>query len=305
VLEKYFVACTEGNSKDMKYEAENSFRAIMQFFRRASDEEKNFVNGINTEQFQDLLETWTSYVAKPENVDSFSWEMKECVGYLVDLCGIKNLKNYITYVYDGLNQIDAVEETDLVYFRHIPRDSSFVKQTYYDYLQMYYEMTKAEVVTEKPCWRFKDFDTLKMAHDDILYLVNINEDRKLEKKEEKYSEIKEKYEKYKYAEDSYTIIPPSSLVDIINEGIALNHCVKTYVDKVIEEKTNILFVRRMEKPEKPFYTLEVRDDVVRQCHGFNNCNISEEKGLEEFLKRYCEEKNIKFNGADRVLAVGN
>jgi hypothetical protein len=136
-----------------------------------------------------------------------------------------------------------------------------------------------------------------------MYLINASQDKVQEEKEKKYLLIKEKVEELSYKEDAFSVIVPDSLKDIANEGISLHHCVKSYIGAVLAGETNILFIRKTDDLEKPFYTLEVKHGTVRQCHGFGNCNVSETDGLQEFLKRYCEEKNIFFEDCDRILAV--
>ena len=65
----------------------------------------------------------------------------------------------------------------------------------------------------------------------------------------------------------------------------LNHCVRAYIDKVARGITSILFIRRMEEPEKPYFTLELspKGEVV-QCRGDHNCSCPEE--VEEFINKW-------------------
>lgn len=69
---------------------------------------------------------------------------------------------------------------------------------------------------------------------------------------------------------------PYRVEELKTEGEILHHCVGTYIDKVMKCKTTIFFVRRIENPDEPFYTLEWRDHKIVQCRGFRNCSMTPE-----------------------------
>lgn len=73
-----------------------------------------------------------------------------------------------------------------------------------------------------------------------------------------------------YAADGLMIVLPKSQKDFIREGKKLNHCVARYAKTHAEGTTTILFVRREEKPNEPFYTLEYNGKEIVQDHGKNN-----------------------------------
>ena len=72
------------------------------------------------------------------------------------------------------------------------------------------------------------------------------------------------------------IVVPASAAEIKNEGAFLHHCVGSYVDRVASGETMILFIRKIEEPDTPFYTLEYRDGRVIQCYGMRNCKTTAE-----------------------------
>lgn len=117
----------------------------------------------------------------------------------------------------------------------------------------------------------------------------------------KFFKQHDEWEKYLYEAGSYIIKYPESPTEIIREGTVLHHCAKQFVDIVAEGETMLLFVRRKELPDKPFYTLEVRNGAVRQCHGFDNRSIDEVPDLKEFLEKFCKEKNVRFDIGNRLL----
>jgi len=72
------------------------------------------------------------------------------------------------------------------------------------------------------------------------------------------------------------LVIPRNGEEIKAEGSALHHCVGTYVDKIARGETSIFFIRKTETPEKPYYTMEWRDNKVQQCRGFKQCNMTPE-----------------------------
>lgn len=69
---------------------------------------------------------------------------------------------------------------------------------------------------------------------------------------------------------------PYRAAELKTEGEILHHCVGTYIDRVMKGETAIFFVRRIERPEEPFYTLEWKDHKIVQCRGFHNCDMTPE-----------------------------
>ena len=82
----------------------------------------------------------------------------------------------------------------------------------------------------------------------------------------------------------YEIIAPRQVQDIKDEGVALHHCVASYVDRVIQGETNILFLRSKDEPSQSLVTLEVSDGKVTQARGKYNRVPTEQE--QEVISRY-------------------
>ena len=72
------------------------------------------------------------------------------------------------------------------------------------------------------------------------------------------------------AGDGYLVTFPQ------REGQALHHCVGTYIERVAAKKCLIVFVRRVEEPEKPFVTVEVSNGKIVQIRGERNSDPTKE-----------------------------
>ena len=77
---------------------------------------------------------------------------------------------------------------------------------------------------------------------------------------------------YRMSNAGLMVIPPKSATEIVEEGQKLHHCVGGYVSRVAKNECTILFLRKEEQPDTPFYTMELRKGAVRQLRGDGNCD---------------------------------
>lgn len=84
-----------------------------------------------------------------------------------------------------------------------------------------------------------------------------------------YAELVSQYQMF---EGGLMVIPPKSAEEIVEEGQKLHHCVGGYVSRVAKNECTILFLRKEEQPDTPFYTMEVQEGKVKQLRGDGNCD---------------------------------
>lgn len=127
---------------------------------------------------------------------------------------------------------------------------------------------------------------LKAKHDDLTTMMEIKKNN--EKEKDYQRRIKELESLYHYETKKYTIIVPNSLKAIIEEGKNLHHCVGTYIDKVVQKETDILFIRKKGEEDKSYYTMEVRDMEIIQYRGaYNNQhNNPVPEDVHKFVKQF-------------------
>lgn len=94
--------------------------------------------------------------------------------------------------------------------------------------------------------------------------------------------------KLAWAADGLLIRPPADAGELILEGQALNHCVGRYVDDMAKGRTVILFIRRAQTPDTPFYTLEWKEGRVVQCRTRNNSPYDRDPAVRAFVARWVE-----------------
>lgn len=86
--------------------------------------------------------------------------------------------------------------------------------------------------------------------------------------------------------DGLLIRPCRDQTELVSEGKILHHCVGSYAEDHAEGRTAILFIRRSDAPNKPYFTLELAEKTltVRQNRGLRNCDPPEE--VEKFVEQW-------------------
>ena len=103
-----------------------------------------------------------------------------------------------------------------------------------------------------------------------------------------YNRLKQKFEEDKFKAridknmeksfGDYTFIYPNTTQDIKDEAVRQNNCVASYVDRVIDGRCHILFLRKKDTPDKSLVTIEVRDGkIVQALQKFNNPLTAEQQ----------------------------
>lgn len=101
-------------------------------------------------------------------------------------------------------------------------------------------------------------------------------------------------QKYKHLEHKgkkYCIIVPEDPFQIDEEANALEHCVRTYIPRVVKGETLIAFLRLNAAPQQPYVTLEIKNGVLTQAYGKNDSKPDED--ALKFLKMYIGKKGIR------------
>lgn len=116
---------------------------------------------------------------------------------------------------------------------------------------------------------------LKASHDKVM---EEQKHRKDELLAEGFRRRAEELAAMTYERGGLLIRPCRDQAELIAEGRALHHCVASYANDHAEGRTAILFIRRAEEPDAPYYTLELDEKTltVRQNHGLRNCAPPEE-----------------------------
>ena len=93
----------------------------------------------------------------------------------------------------------------------------------------------------------------------------------------------EKLAAWRYEADGLLIRPAADADELIAEGGALHHCVGGYADRMADGETDIFFVRRLDAPDEPYYTLELKNRSVVQCRTLHNASYEGNQAVYDFV----------------------
>lgn len=223
--------------------------------------------------FKNLIELYS-----PETAKSMMPSLLTLIKKKVTL-GNRRTNDY--YYYDNNYQSNAVS-------------------VYNDYLNMVKQLGTTSSLRPK----FRDLDNLVDMHDSTISILNLQRDRiKVEQWDKRCKEIK-RWE-FEDKELGYKVIAPKAPTDLSKEGHDLCHCVKSYIDRVANGTTNIMFIRKIEDEETCFFTVEVSNEgYIEQVHGLRNINVDgvkkEEPNLGKFVHRWAKAQKLKETNFNKV-----
>ena len=128
---------------------------------------------------------------------------------------------------------------------------------------------------------------LKQTHD----ITSRNHNVKVEQENEEI--FQSRYKDFKpYRGKKYIVIAPKNSNDLKKEGDTLNHCVASYIKRVIDGECLIYFLRK--DKEESLITFEVRHNTIVQVRGLHNRKPTEneQQALKEFAK--CRKMEVNF-----------
>lgn len=243
-----------------------------------------------------------------ENCDTeFTINTIESVKLLKTLfsTSIKDACKYLKIVPDYIRLLDIKEalkskvDSDkmrkhLRYTLELSNNPNTNINIYLDYLQMRDEL---DVNTRKNYPTYpKDCYKIRQLHDEVLYIINKERERiRAAKQAEKQQNYLDKYyeeaKKLEISDDTYSIIAVKDLMDLIKEGQDLYHCVGSYINSVSNGREFILFLRKNEDINTPYFTVDVTSDgKVRQIHGKHNCNVTKE--IKPFIQKWADKFHL-------------
>jgi hypothetical protein len=171
------------------------------------------------------------------------------------------------------------------------------------YLEMYKDYLIGVTTLNEP-HRYKaqfsltNLNSITQMHNEVVAVVNI---RNNEVKIEQWNERASFWKKWEFEDGDYIVVAPTNPSELGVEGINLHHCVKSYVDRVANGVTNIMFIRKREEPDIPFFTVEVsNDNSIEQIHGFANRNMDTEPDMIPFVTKWASQKKLKLHTVNKV-----
>lgn len=125
---------------------------------------------------------------------------------------------------------------------------------------------------------------LKQTHD----ITSRNYEVKLtEEQAEMFENAYKDFKSFVTEDKTYSIVRPKNADDVKHEGSALNHCVASYISKVLKRNCLIVFLRKTKATDKPLVTIEIENEAIVQARGVSNRSITEDeyKAICEYAKK--------------------
>ncbi|MCI2105425.1 MAG: PcfJ domain-containing protein [Intestinimonas sp.] len=163
-----------------------------------------------------------------------------------------------------------------------------LEQTYRDYIQecgqLRLDLHSREILFPRD---------LQEAHNRTMAQISYQKNKA---DQEKFAAQVKKLERWAWERGALLIRPARAQKELSDEGAALHHCVGGYIQRVANGETAIFFVRKKAEPEKPYFTLELRDKRVIQCRTKNNKSYELVPEIRNFVVSWLEERVNKKAG---------
>lgn len=107
---------------------------------------------------------------------------------------------------------------------------------------------------------------------------------------------------YNMQNDQFVIILPTCKEDFNREGRENHNCVGgTYFDKMLKRKSCVMFLRRIEEPDKAFCTVEMYGSRILQCRA--KLNAEAPKEAKEFMEKFSKEVEKRIEKKNKELML--
>lgn len=251
------------------------------------------------------------------DIDKETIEMLVSEFSKIDMGCLRELCGYRRWGRNGNDWDEVSEETrkeifKLIHMNRKDRDHDILRY-YIDVKRLYEEINNKPEINFS---RFTDFHSLEIVHD-ALVEIKVQEDaerqaryneeqrRKLENQRKGFEKLqKDRVERFNAESDKYLIRVPNELEEITKEGMALYHCVGSYLNTHANGRTNIIFLRKKESPDIPFYTIEVDVmDRVVQIHGSHNKWLGNDPEAIPFVWQWINDRKLSCS-KDILLNLG-
>ena len=168
-----------------------------------------------------------------------------------------------------------------------------IRHEYYDYIEMReasgYDMSNDVILFPKDIRRRHNEMVLEREKEQL--------DKRVDEVNAKYTQIGKKYnylkKKYSYKSGEYLIRPAKNAGEIVMEGRLLHHCVgrDNYLSSHNTGRSFILFMRKINNPDDPLITIEIKENEIHQWYGEYDKKTTKEfkqKDISKYLKIYTE-----------------
>ena len=196
---------------------------------------------------------------------------------------VKRMKKQYTVDDQMIEILDA--EITVKYISKLIKLKGFRPFDYLDYLR---DLKKLGALSDPKAIYPKAF---KKAHKEASAKIKLAESEKLMAG---FRKAYKKHQKYLFENNGLLIRPVREPSELYKESDVLGHCVRGYDKNVAAGTTEIMFIRKKNAEDKPYFTLELKNRKVIQVRGKDNKDP--DKAVEKFVSTWAENFRIKYTG---------
>lgn len=152
----------------------------------------------------------------------------------------------------------------------------------YSVLQDYWKMAeKLGEDLKEPAVKWPQH--LTASHDAVLKRQKFKEQERLRAA---FCSVYEQLQRFAWAADGLSIRPCRDENELIIEGKVLSHCVARYAETHAKGDNCIFFIRQEERPDDPFFTLELNVKSLSVIQNRGHCNCARTPEVAAFEKKW-------------------
>lgn len=115
-------------------------------------------------------------------------------------------------------------------------------------------------------------------------------------KNEAFKHSIERLKAYEFSDGQLSIVAPTQASDLTTEGAVLHHCVGSFIDAVANNRENVVFIRRNDLLNEPYYTMAISPSGnIEQVHCVYNGDLTAEGQERAYKATEREVYNQKFD----------
>ena len=115
-------------------------------------------------------------------------------------------------------------------------------------------------------------------------------------KSEAFKNSVERLKTYEFSDGQLSVVAPTQASDLTTEGAVLHHCVGSFIEAVANNKENVVFIRRNDLLNEPYYTMAISPSGnIEQIHCVYNGDLTAEGQERAYETTQREVYNQKFD----------
>lgn len=209
-------------------------------------------------------EKFSTYCGKNNNPNRYQWL------YLVEYRTIGGVNHYIF--------------NKKIYRRLGTCKSNYEYSCYKRYMELALQLGQYNPYKKLP--KAEDIISVTSKMETLVRLLN-------EKDEKDAGIVRFNNRGYKYEDKEFFVMTPLSVLEIFDESCQQDNCLSGYVDDLAVGKTNIVFIRRKNTPEKSYITMEIHGRHIVQAKARYN-DLPSRKDF-EFIEKFAKHNWLEYD----------